>query len=711
MPKAGDRMLQPAMGYQPGLDGLRAISVIAVILYHAGFAGIHGGFLGVEVFFVVSGFLITSLLIEERAATGRVSLRQFWLRRARRLLPALSAMLLAVSTWAALFGSAEQTSQLRRDLPWSVLYVANWGQILGDVPYFQPGDPPLLRHLWSLAVEEQWYLLWPLAFVALARSGRRPRLHAGLLAIVAIVVMAFTWVVQRGAPDPIVGGLFDGADRVNFNYLSTITRSSGLLVGAAAAFVWQPWRRATHSKATTRTLDVTMSVGLVLLAAGFATAELTAGAMYPWLLGGVSIVSLVTVLVVVHPAATGSRRVLSWTPLVEVGKRSYGWYLWHWPIFVVVGATDGSVLAFVGASAVSVFVAEISYRYVETPIRQGALGRWWVRRRQVRWVPVGGAAALSVGLLAFYISVEPFDVAAGGDDVTFDLAAIGTTPDSPSPPSTTGAAATHQPWRPPARPRPELPVAKTARSEPPPMLAAPASTTATTAPAPPVTPPELPRSLVIVGDSQAHSLAVNLPSGIGSTFTIKDGSLEGCSVYDSGRVRSDRQDFSNNFSNCRGWLDHWAEVAEGRDVALVVLGAWDVFDLEIDDALYRFGSPAFDRLFSANLSAGVDVMTATGAKVALLEVACMRPVDAKGAGVPVLPERGDDDRVAHLNELQRQIAESRPDVWFVEGPDEWCDDEAISTDTDYRWDGVHAYRPGAKLIYETITLTLLAIPV
>ena len=706
------------MGYQPGLDGLRAISVIAVILYHAGFAGARGGFLGVEVFFVVSGFLITSLLIDERRSTGRVSLRQFWLRRARRLLPALVAMMLAVSVWAAVFGSAEQTSQLRRDLPWSIFYVANWGQIVGDVPYFQPGDPPLLRHLWSLAVEEQWYLLWPLAFVALTRSGPRSRLHAGLLSMLAVAVMAITWAIQRGAPGPIVGGLFDGADRVNFNYLSTITRSSGLLMGAAAAFVWHPWRRATYSRATTRTLDLTMSVAIALLLVSFATARLTAGYMYPWLLGGVSVASLVAVLVVVHPAATGSRRVLSWSPLVAVGKRSYGWYLWHWPIFVVLGATHGSVPRLAVASSVSVLVAEASYRFVETPVRGGALGRWWGGRRQVRWVPIGGTAALGVALLAFYVSVEPFDVAAGGDDVVFDLAAVGATPGSTTPPVPTQPGSI-----PPAPSRPELPASQVTRPEypstvaPTPTATSPAtssttaSTTTTTTPAAPVTPPELPRSLVIVGDSQAHSLAVNLPSGVGSTFSIEDGSLDGCSVYDSGRVHSARPDFSNDFSICRDWLDHWARAARGRQVALVVLGAWDVFDLEIDDVVYPFGSPAFDRLFTANLSAGVDAMSATGAKVALLEVACMRPVDAEGAGVPALPERGDDDRVAHLNELQRQVADSRPDVWFVEGPDEWCTDEAISSDTAYRWDGVHAYLPGANLIYETIAPALLSIPV
>ena len=142
----------------------------------------HGGFFGVEVFFVVSGFLITSLLLEEHDRYGSVSFGGFWMRRARRLLPALFAVLVAVAVWAALAGSAEQQSQLRRDIPWSIFYVGNWGQILGDVPYFA-GEPPLLRHLWSLAVEEQWYLIWPLVFVGIiglrkSRTGpigRRPR--------------------------------------------------------------------------------------------------------------------------------------------------------------------------------------------------------------------------------------------------------------------------------------------------------------------------------------------------------------------------------------------------------------------------------------------------------------------------------------------------------------------------------------------------------
>jgi peptidoglycan/LPS O-acetylase OafA/YrhL len=654
------------MGYQPGLDGLRAISVVAVIFYHAGFGWMHGGFFGVEVFFVVSGFLITTLLIEERETTGHNSLSQFWLRRARRLFPALFLMLGSLAVWVALFGSAEQTSQLRRDLPWSIFYVNNWGQIVGDVPYFQPGDPPLLRHLWSLAVEEQWYVVWPLVFVALAPRLRPATFAKALFAVVAVVALLMWWV-QRGAPAVIDGplGFLDGADRVNFNYLSTITRSGGLLVGAAAAFVWRPWRSERAYVAPSRGLDVATGVGLGLLLCCFMAASLTADYMYPWLLTFVSLVSLVLVLVVVHPAAAASRWMLAWTPLVEAGKRSYGWYLWHWPIFVIVGATDGSWSRFTVAILISLSIAELSYRYVEEPVRRGAVEEWWNRRAVFPTVPASAAAVVLLLLGGYYWQVDDYDVAAGGDDVQFDL-----------------DAATE-----PADSVPAAPV--------------------TTQPLEPLTGP---RSVSIVGDSQAHSLAVNLPAGIEDTFTIDDHSLDGCSVYDAGSVQSQLDSFSNSFSICAGWQDRWAEAGADADVVLVVLGAWDVFDLDLGGATaVAFGSPEFDQLFVDNLGEGLDRATENGAHVGLLEVPCMRPVSAEGAGVPPLPERADDTRVAHVNQLMQSVADSRADTTYVAGPVEWCTDETIATDLGYRWDGVHVYKPGANLIYETIAPTLLVL--
>ncbi len=654
------------MGYQPGLDGLRAISVIAVICYHAGFGWMHGGFFGVEVFFVVSGFLITSLLIEERERSGRIALRQFWYRRARRLLPALGAVLVTVATWAAVFGSDEQLSQMRRDMPWSIFYVANWGQIVGGVPYFAAGDPSPLRHLWSLAVEEQWYLLWPFAFVLLARKRLTPTQCAGWLVGIAAAIMVFTFWLHSGDSSLLGGppGVFAGSDRTNFMYLSTITRSTGLLLGAAAAFVWRPWRTpiaALHVPG--RQLDVACGAAIGMLVCIFGVAAITEGYVYQWLLPLVSLLSLAAVLTVVHPAAHGARAGLSGTPLVEIGRRSYGLYLWHWPIFVFVGATDGSIARFVLGLVVTAIASELCYQYVETPIREGALGFWWSRQEPSRWSRLALVGALGVGLLAFYSNVEQFDAAAGGDDVEFAL-----------PPATTITQPVAEPV-----------VASTA--------------------------PLLPRHVAIVGDSQAHSLAINLPDGIGDTFVITDGSVEGCGVHDSGRVLSARDGFTNSFSICKGWQQEWATAAVQADVALVVIGAWDVFDVEIDGTTYVFGTPEFDQLFTGALRSGIDAMVAAGAKVALLEVACMRPQDVDGAGVPALPERGDDARVAHLNQLLQAIAGADPtNVSFVAGPTAWCGDETIATDLGHRWDGVHVYKPGAKLIYDTIAPALLQIP-
>jgi hypothetical protein len=164
---------------------------------------------------------------------------------------------------------------------------------------------------------------------------------------------------------------------------------------------------------------------------------------------------------------------------------------------------------------------------------------------------------------------------------------------------------------------------------------------------------------------------------------------------------------------CEGWSDDWAAAVAGADaeIALVVLGAWDVFDLVTGDGeTLPFGSAAWDGYFSTNLQRGVDSLAAAGARVALLEVPCMRPRDVEGAGVPALPERGNDARVAHVNGLLRQVAAaSAGRVAFVEGPDAWCNDAAVANDLAMRWDGVHVYQPGAALIYETITPSLLAL--
>ena len=676
------------MGYQPSLDGLRALSVGVVLLYHAGFSWMHGGFFGVEVFFVVSGFLITSLLLDEHGRNGDISFRQFWLRRARRLFPALYAVLLFVAAWAALAGSAEQQSQVRRDIPWSVFYVNNWGQILGNVPYFA-GEPPLLRHLWSLAVEEQWYLLWPLVFVALLRI-RVPRhvVGAGIIAAAFAVFVYMFWVHSR-TPTPLGGptGAFEGVDRTNFLYLSTITRSGGLLLGAGAAFLWRPWRWTHAPDAPAgRLLDPVGAAAVAMLGCAASVAVLTEGYVYQWLLPLVSILSLVAVMVAVHPAAVGFRRIMSWAPLVEMGKRSYGLYLWSWPIFVIVGATTGSVGNFVWAMVLTIVVAEASYRYLETPVRTGVIGRWWSDRATVTYWPLAGGAVLVGALALFYVSVDQFNRFEGGDEAVFELdaAAPSATPEAPGADAVATAGTVDAPI---------------GSAVPPSASVAPTASVA----------PATSANLAIVGDSQANALAINLPDGIDGVFPeVVNGSVDGCSVYDSGSVQSSVR-FGNNFSICQGWQQQWADAAAGNDVALVVVGAWDVFDIDDDGTIYRFATPEGDALFVENLSSGIDAMLGAGANVGLLEAACMRPQDVEGAGVRALPERGDDARIAHVNDLLRQTAASYDSarVEFVEGPDEWCNDEAIATDLGYRWDGVHVYKPGANLIYTTVAADLL----
>ncbi|MBK5331292.1 MAG: acyltransferase, partial [Ilumatobacteraceae bacterium] len=665
------------MGYQPGLDGLRAISVIAVIFYHAGFGWMHGGFLGVEVFFVVSGYLITSLLLEERDGTGGIRLRQFWLRRARRLLPALFSVLIAIGVWVALFGTAQQQSDLHRDLLPGIFYFANWGQIFGGAQYFGNFSP--LRHLWSLAVEEQWYLLWPLAFVLITRRSKRTVEAGRSILVAALVVMLITWWLA--SPGVLT------SDRTNFLYLSTLTRSSGLLLGAGAAFLWRPWKAKTPaSNRAGLTLNVAGLGATALLVYAFTAAHLTDRSLYRWQLAAVSMLSLVVIAAVVHPAAKTARRFFSSPALVGLGKRSYGVYLWSWPISVLCGAYAGSWTRFIAAMSLTIVVSEFSYVYIETPIRKGGLRQWFARPRDAGWstrtIAVGVVGVVLVGsLAAFYARVQRFDRAAGGANVAIDLSKVQVPPSTAVAESTTTVPGA---------------VAK------PGVVVTPASTGATVASVAPVQQPAGPARVVIVGDSQAHALAINLPSGIDSAFTITDGSVEGCSVYVDGEVRSQRSSFTRSFADCGGWADKWAKAAsKGKaQLALVVLGAWDVFDVEVGGKLVSFNTPAADQRFIDDLGQGVAALRGTGAKVALLEVPCMRPKDVKGAGVPALPERGDDARVAHLNQLLKQVAAKDPaNVSFVSGPTEWCNDPAISTDLGYRWDGVHVYKPGAKLIY------------
>ncbi len=384
----------PIVPYVPALDGLRALAVIAVIVYHANHSWLGGGFLGVEVFFVVSGYLITLLLTAERERTGRVALGAFWWRRARRLLPALTVLLVGATVWTALF-ARERLGMLRGDVVSGVLYGANWFQIWTGESYTADFAFAPLRHLWSLAVEEQWYIVWPVVVLVTTRRLRARRLPVigAVLLAVALSVSVWTALTFRAGPvgDPTQTPeqyltLF-GREvlRTDFLYLGTLSRSSGLLLGAALAMVWRPWalRRGGASQAA-GALD---AVGVAALAAlavmmwRFRTVvDVVDGGQQPWgflyqggfLLAGVATVAVIAA--VMHPGSSLGRWVLSAPPLVWIGKRSYGLYLYHWFIFQAHRELAGVGLEpveFVWLMAITVVVTEVSYRAVELPVRDG----------------------------------------------------------------------------------------------------------------------------------------------------------------------------------------------------------------------------------------------------------------------------------------------------------------------------------------------------
>ena len=421
-PASGASLRPSGLPYLAGLDGLRALAVIAVVLYHAGVDFVPAGFLGVEIFFVISGYLITSLLLSEHAATSAVSLRRFWMRRARRLLPALFLLVAAVLTYFAIFLPGE-VAMVRGDALAAVGYVSNWAFILRDTPYFeQVGRPSPLLHLWSLAIEEQFYVVWPPLFVGLMALRGRALLFA---AIVAGIVGSSVLMAVLYEP-------FADVSRV---YYGTDTRAAGLLFGAALAVVWRagalpaPRGRVVawlfYASGLARLLRLSLDIAGLAALAGLAYIVVTFNSFQPALyLGGFALVSALTVIVIAAAVAPGGRlgRVLGVAPLRAVGLRSYSIYLWHWPIFIVtrpgIDVSLGEIELLAVRLALTLLLAEISYRFVEMPIRHGALGRIWARTRtRDGWLrqwrrgviigpALGGAVALGV-VVAIAPAAEP----------------------------------------------------------------------------------------------------------------------------------------------------------------------------------------------------------------------------------------------------------------------------------------------------------------
>jgi peptidoglycan/LPS O-acetylase OafA/YrhL len=381
----------PHIGYRPGLDGLRAIAVCAVFLYHSRIDWLPGGFLGVDLFFVLSGYLITSLLLVEWEARNRIDLRRFWLRRARRLLPALVVVVLLSLALAAIF-ARQDLGHTRSDVLGSLFYFANWHEIVANRSYFNlMGNPSLLQHTWSLAVEEQFYIVWPLILVPCLVLVGRKRMPMIVIAGIAASA-ALMWILYNPNGDP---------SRV---YYGTDTRAFLLLMGILVALVW-PWiMRMRRAVPLLELFGIAALVGTVLL---FRQMQDFNPTLYR---GGdlaAAFCFAVLVAAVAHPQ-TGIGEALGVTPLRWVGERSYGIYLWHWPIIVLIAGVNArpSVGIVVAEAVLVLVVAALSYRFVEQPIRTGSLQRRLARhpRRYRLEVVGGGALGLVVAFAILFVT-------------------------------------------------------------------------------------------------------------------------------------------------------------------------------------------------------------------------------------------------------------------------------------------------------------------
>ena len=415
------------MGYLPGLDGVRALAVIGVLLYHADLSWIPGGFLGVDVFFVLSGFLITSLILEEFDRSGRVDFRKFYLGRARRLLPALILVLVVVSLAAALVYQ-DAARQLASDVVASIFYVNNWWYIAADQSYFEfIGRPPLLKHLWSLAVEEQFYLVWPaIAFLAMRRFARK-----GVFAVAATLAIVSTiWMLQLA----VANGFPDFADPSRA-YFGTDSHSMGLLIGAAMATFWRPGRMRRSLPTGASVIITAIGIAALLAVIWF---FVFVGEFTPWLYRGgfLGLALIVATLIAAasHPGV-GLGKAMGTQPWRYIGQRSYGLYLWHWPVFMATRPgldlpLDGVPLLILRLG-LTVGIAELSFRFVEMPIRRGVIQRYaarikaasGARRRRLRLVATAMISATVVSVVAVALLLAATTRTAGETVVAADVAA------------------------------------------------------------------------------------------------------------------------------------------------------------------------------------------------------------------------------------------------------------------------------------------------
>ena len=628
----------------PALDGVRALAISLILFFHAGFSWLIGGFFSVDVFFVLSGFLITGLLVSEYRLSTTIGLKRFWGHRVRRLLPAMLALLVAVAVWAWLFSPADTLGQLRSDALATLFYSNNWHQAWGGTGYFaEIHTPRLLLHTWTLSIEEQFYIVWPLIVLGLLRLTR---------SLTGLLVFCVTGTVASAVAMAV---LYDGGAGAARAYYGTDTRVQALLIGATLAVILAgplPWRRrpaaavaghltvapVTEPTGWRRTAIGGLGlVGLLVLVTMFFT--IASGDTWAYV-GGFALASVAAACLIASVALvpeTPWARLLALRPVRYVGAISYGLYLWHWPIFVVVGPEQTGLTRwplFVVRVSLTFLLAALSYRFLEMPIRRTAL------RGPRAWI----LAPVAFGLTAVLILLATTTPSAARVPVD---GATGLSPDLHARLEAAGAFGEH------------------------------------------------PVRFMLLGDSMAVTLRRGLKVdatrrwGIEPQFTHP---ALGCDL-DPLLLNNLQGVVAPATAGCRDWPRRWAGfvAAERPEVVGIVLGRWEALDHRLDGHWTHLGQPAWDAHVAADLRRAVDVVSAHGAKVILYTMPYIDPAKAPdGSTYPEnLPERTDV-----YNRILGQVAASRPGIVTVVDLNAMLDPDGRYTSSvagiTLRWaDGVH----------------------
>lgn len=639
----------------PALDGVRALAVALVLADHGGIPGMSGGFLGVDVFFVLSGFLITSLLLDELGHSGRIDLGGFWIRRARRLLPALVLMVLIVAVGRHVF-APEAVAGLRDDAVATFFWMANWIFVADKTDYFSQGAPPSpLQHAWSLGVEEQYYILWPLLLIAVAVTLAARARHRGRWATLGGVRLAVVVLATLGALVSAAAAIVFASDATRDRvYFGTDTRAQALLVGAAASALlvgdWpalnRGWSliRSRWGRWTARLLPVIGLIG-VAAAAHYATGSARE------FRSGLLIAVAVAAVLVIAPVALEQRGpvavVLAWRPLVWLGTISYGVYLWHWPIFLVLNGerTGWTGLSLFGVRcAATLAVSAASSWLIEQPVR-----KW--RPVRVPLLPLAGAtAATAAAVTMVIVPVGPI----GASDASLPPGISSVAVVSPSPPG---------------EPQPARAIAQRD--------------------------PHRPFTVSVFGDSIGWTLMHYLPSTPG--FHFVDHTVIGCSLVRGGPYRYFGQTLDQK-TECESWPGRWtsAIAADRPDAILLIVGRWETVDRVNEGRWTHIGEPAFDAYLAGELRRAVDILSASGAPLTVANLPYSRRGERPDGSL--YPE-DQPDRVNQWNALLRRTIAQRAGVGMLDLNKKLCPEGAYTAKVDgiqVRSDGVHLTAEGVR---------------